>query len=59
MIDISIVILQNLGFSMCESVGDGIFCNDYGGRLVYLRGYRDGSTEYRLKLLGSGISKLV
>ena len=28
--------------------GDG---NDYGGRLMYLKGYRDGSEKERVKLL--------
>ena len=36
--------------------GDG---NDYGGRLIYLKGYRDGTTETRLKLLVDGISQFV
>ena len=36
--------------------GDG---NDYGGRLIYLKGYRDGTTEMRLKLLVDGISQFV
>lgn len=29
--------------------------NTYGGRLVYLKGYRDGSTEYRVRLLKKAI----
>ena len=29
--------------------------NDYGGRLTYLRGYRNGSDEYRVKLLKNAI----
>ena len=28
--------------------GDG---NDYGGRLIYLKGYRDGTSEERVRLL--------
>lgn len=36
--------------------GDG---NDYGGRLVYLKGYRDGSPKERIQLLKSAIEGLV
>ena len=32
--------------------GDG---NDYGGRLIYLKGYRDGSVEERVRLLNVAI----
>ena len=32
--------------------------NDYGGRLVYLRGYRDGSPEDRIRLLRDAITSL-
>ncbi len=32
--------------------------NDYGGRLVYLKGYRDGSTEERVRLLKNAIAGL-
>ena len=35
--------------------GDG---NTYGGRLTYLRGYRDGTSEERIQLLKSAIEKL-
>jgi len=35
--------------------GDG---NDYGGRLVYLKGFRDGSDEVRVCLLKDAITKL-
>ena len=35
--------------------GDG---NDYGGRLTYLRGYRDGSPDERVELLRDAIKKL-
>lgn len=35
--------------------GDG---NDYGGRLFYLRGFRDGSREARVRLLADSIKKL-
>lgn len=35
--------------------GDG---NDYGGRLVYLKGFRDGTREFRVKLLKDAISSL-
>lgn len=36
--------------------GDG---NDYGGRLVYLKGYREGTPEVRIKKLHSSISNLL
>ena len=36
--------------------GDG---NDYGGRLIYLRGYRDGSTDDRVRLLKEAITSLM
>ena len=36
--------------------GDG---NDYGGRLVYLRGFRDGTTKERVYLLESAIENLL
>ena len=36
--------------------GDG---NDYGERLVYLKGYRDGSPEERVRLLQCAIASLV
>ena len=36
--------------------GDG---NDYGGRLTYLKGYRDGSPEERVRLLKEAIGSLV
>ena len=36
--------------------GDG---NDYGGRLVYLKGYRDGSHEERVRLLKNAIGGLI
>lgn len=35
--------------------GDG---NDYGGRLVYLKGYRDGTSEERVRLLKDAIEEL-
>ena len=35
--------------------GDG---NTYGGRLIYLKGYRDGTAEARVCLLKSAIEKL-
>lgn len=34
-------------------------CNDYGGRLLYLIGYRDGSREARITLLKSAIKAVV
>lgn len=36
--------------------GDG---NDYGGRLIYLKGYRGGTPEERVRLLKSAIASLV
>ena len=36
--------------------GDG---NDYGGRLIYLKGYRDGTTEERVRLLKNAINELL
>ena len=41
--------------SAAEDKGDS---NDYGGRLVYLRGYRDGSPEDRVRLLRDAITSL-
>ena len=35
--------------------GDG---NDYGGRLIYLKGYRDGSDEERVELLKKAIERI-
>ena len=35
--------------------GDG---NDYGGRLIYLEGYRDGSSDKRIRLLKNAIEGL-
>ena len=42
--------------SATEDKSDG---NDYGGRLIYLRGYRDGSGETRVELLKNAISQIV
>lgn len=36
--------------------GDG---NDYGGRLIYLRGYRDGTRDERVALLKKAIKDLI
>ena len=36
--------------------GDG---NDYGGRLIYLKGYRDGTAEERIALLKGAIESVV
>ena len=41
--------------SAAEDKGDG---DDYGGRLIYLRGYRDGSPEDRVRLLRDAITSL-
>ena len=35
--------------------GDG---NDYGGRLIYLKGYRDGLDDERVELLRDAIERL-
>lgn len=36
--------------------GDG---NDYGGRLVYLKGYREGTKDIRVQLLKGAMTKLI
>ena len=41
--------------SAAEDKGDG---NDYGGRLIYIKGYRDGSESARVDLLKSAIKEL-
>ena len=41
-----------------EGVGSGIW-SGYGGRLIYLKGYRDGSPEERIQRLKSTIEGLV
>ena len=41
--------------SATEDKGDG---NDYGGRLVYLKGYRDGLPDERVRLLKKAIEEL-
>jgi len=41
--------------SAAEDKGDG---NDYGGRLIYLKGYRDGSPETRVELLKNAIERI-
>ena len=41
-----------------EGVGSEIWAG-YGGRLIYLKGYRDGSPEERIQLLKSAIESLV
>ena len=38
---------------------EGEFRSGYGGRLIYLKGYRDGSPEERIQLLKSAIEGLV
>ena len=42
--------------SATEDKGDG---NDYGGRLIYIRGYRDGAPEARVELLKDAIKKVL
>jgi len=41
--------------SATEDKGDG---GDYGGRLIYLKGYRDGTPERRIELLRDAIKAL-
>ncbi len=41
--------------SATEDKGD---CSDYGGRLVYLKGYRDGLPDERVRLLKKAIEEL-
>ena len=41
--------------SATEDKGD---CSDYGGRLVYLKGYRDGLPDARVRLLKKAIEEL-
>ena len=41
--------------SAAEDKGDG---NDYGGRLIYIKGYRDGSESARVDLLKAAIKEL-
>ena len=36
--------------------GDG---NDYGGRLIYLKGYRDGAADDRVRLLKVAMTSLM
>ena len=38
--------------------GSGIW-KGYGGRLVYLKGYRDGTPELRIELLKNAIESLI
>ncbi len=41
--------------SAAEEKGD---CSDYGGRLVYLKGYRDGLPDERVRLLKKATEEL-
>ena len=49
------------GLSRVERVdrAEGELWSAYGGRLIYLKGYRDGSPEERIQLLKSAIEGLV
>ena len=38
---------------------DGGMWSGYGGRLIYLKGYRDGTSEDRVRLLKSAIENLL
>ena len=39
-------------------VGGGEILFGYNGRLIYLKGYRDGSDEQRVELLKNAIERL-
>ena len=39
-------------------VGDSEIWSGYGGRLIYLKGYRDGTPDKRVRLLKDAIEKL-
>ena len=41
-----------------ERVEGGVW-SGYGGRLIYLKGYRDGTPEDRVRLLKSAIENLL
>ena len=57
-----LVIAEALERGKCVITTDGAptWCdgNTYGGRLVYLKGYRDGTAEMRVRLLKDAIEKL-
>lgn len=57
------VIAEALERGKCVITTDGAPAwgdsNDYGGRLTYIRGYRDGSDNERIQLLKSAIENLV
>ena len=42
-----------------ERVEGGEMLSGYGGRLIYLKGYRDGLDEERVELLKNAIERLV
>ena len=44
--------------SYASATEDGGGGNDYGGRLIYLNGYRDGSDEKRVELLKKAIERI-
>ena len=44
--------------SSASATEDGGGGNDYGGRLIYLNGYRDGSDEKRVELLKKAIERI-
>jgi len=57
-----LVIAEALERGKCVITTDGAPAwgngNTYGGRLVYLKGYRDGTAEMRVRLLKDAIEKL-
>ena len=40
-------------------VGEGEFWSGYDGRLIYLKGYRDGTPDKRVRLLKNAIEGLL
>jgi glycosyltransferase involved in cell wall biosynthesis len=52
--------VQSLKFEVESSYGGecGIWAG-YGGRLIYLKGYRDGTDEERMELLKNAIASLL
>ena len=40
-------------------VGDGEIWSGYDGRLIYLKGYRDGTPDKRVRLLKNAIEGLL
>ncbi len=56
------LLIGNGQFSRVEHadhVEGGEMLSGYGGRLIYLKGYRDGTPEDRVRLLKSAIENLL